>query len=147
MQITQIILDHFKFEEGYQLTAYTDSQDNYTIGIGHLLGPNAKYRGTTWTDRQVMQTFQNDLNVADTGIRQLFPEFDRFSEGLQLGLLDMTFQMGESHVAGFRMMIQAIHDGKFQEAADDALQSAWARETPHRAHRTTELIRAGYYVN
>ena len=146
MQITQTILDHFKFEEGYRLNVYKDSLGNYTIGIGHLLGTNHANVGLVWTDQQVMEQFQDDVDVADAEIRNIFHEYDRFSSGLQLGLLDMSFQLG-NRLTGFHNTIQLIHAGKFADAANSALQSAWARETPHRAQRTTQLIRTGSYVN
>ena len=146
MIIDQTIIDHFKTEEGYRTTSYVDTVGVATIGIGHALGKGSEYENITWTDDQVMITFQQDVNKATQGVIQIFPQYETFSQGLQLALLDMCFELGEHGLSQFVSMIKYINEGNFQEAANDALNSLWARQVPARSHRDAALIAAGSIV-
>jgi lysozyme len=142
MQLTQAIIDHFKAEEGYRTVSYLDTLGYWTIGIGHMLGKGAEFAHITWTDEEIIAQLQKDVDHAAAEAEKLYPRFDHFSEGLQIALLDMCFQLGE-HLAGFHTMNAEVNAGHLAEAADDALQTLWARQTPHRARRDADLIRNG----
>lgn len=58
----------------------------------------------------------------------------------QMALVDMCFQLGYLSLLDFRQMIDAIKQGDWQRARFCALDSAWARETPERAKRVTDLF-------
>ena len=60
---------------------------------------------------------------------------------LRVALADMAYQLGVAGVLGFDRMIGALIVKDYPEAADEALDSAWARETPKRAERIAALIR------
>ena len=42
-------------------------------------------------------------------------------------------------------MIQYLKVGNYEAAADEGLDSKWARQTPNRARRVTEVIRTGTF--
>jgi lysozyme len=49
--------------------------------------------------------------------------------------------MGVSGVLKFKGMLEALKAGKRELAANEALDSLWARQTPERARRVAEQIR------
>ena len=53
----------------------------------------------------------------------------------------MCYQMGLAGVLRFRKMIQALNRNDYGKAADEALDSLWAEQTPNRAKRVAEWIR------
>ena len=56
----------------------------------------------------------------------------------------MSYQLGLSGLSRFRKMIRAIDHMEFESAADEMLDSKWAREdTPHRAARHANVMRTG----
>lgn len=60
------------------------------------------------------------------------------------GVLDeMVFQLGLVGVLGFRKMLSAFYARDYARAADEMLDSAWARQTPNRARMLAGLMRTG----
>lgn len=56
-------------------------------------------------------------------------------------LLEMAYQMGVRGVKGFVKMWQALKDGDYKRAAEEMLDSKWARQTPNRARVLAERMR------
>ena len=55
----------------------------------------------------------------------------------------MVYQMGESAVKGFKKTLDFIKNNQFTEAAKEALNSEWAKQTPKRAEEIAYLISSG----
>ena len=60
----------------------------------------------------------------------------------QLALALMAFQLGAPRLLRFRKMFAALARRGWDGAAKEALDSKWARETPHRAARVAALLRS-----
>lgn len=143
MQLTQQIIDHFKFEEGYRTDSYLDTEGYWSVGVGHMLGKDPKYANITWTDAQIMNQFQADMDAAYTEICNIFSQYDSFSANVQLALLDMVYELGEHGLSEFHTMIADINAGNWFAASTDALNSKWAKQVPTRAQRDAALLAGG----
>ena len=55
-------------------------------------------------------------------------------------LLDMSYQLGVNGVLEFHDMLAALAAGNYAEAHRAALDSRWAKETPKRARRVTQVF-------
>lgn len=71
-----------------------------------------------------------------------WPWWRDLPELAQIGLANMTFNMGLSRTRGFKKMLLALQRGDFETAADEALDSTWATQVGARAERIAELYRA-----
>lgn len=60
---------------------------------------------------------------------------------VQRALGNMAYQLGVSGVLRFQKMLDALGAGDRETAADEALDSKWAKQTPNRAKRVAALIR------
>ena len=58
-------------------------------------------------------------------------------------LASMCYQLGTYGFSKFKNMILAIHSEDWNKAADEALDSRWAKQTPNRAKRHSEVLRSG----
>lgn len=148
MLVTQKVKDHFKREEGWRNKAYKDHLGYPTIGVGHLLVKSTtqweKYKDITWTDEQITEQLQKDIDKAVAAAKRIYKEqFDTFSHNVQLAIVDNIFQMGETGYSSFVNSIKLIKEQKWTQAADNMLKSKWASQTPLRAKRITDLIRNG----
>lgn len=146
MELTKEIYEHFKFEEGYKPCAYQDHLGYWTIGIGCLLTKeikSMKWKGVCWTDEQIKTEFKKRFDNAVAGAKRIFPDFVSYSSNVRLALVDMVYQMGEAGLKGFVNSVKLIKAKQWSRAADNLLLSKWARQTPNRAKRTTDLIRRG----
>jgi len=134
------VIDDLKNDEGWRDSLYKDSLGFWTIGYGFLVDPGKKGKipkevGEFWLEFLVGK-IEEELTRA-------FPTFDALPEPVRRGLLNMAYQLGVSGLMGFHTMIGRIVEGDYEGAAEAALESKWAHQTPSRAQRVTMLIRQG----
>ena len=124
--------------EGWRNKAYQDSEGIWTIGYGRNLQELVitKEQGEKW--------LEEDLRVARLASKR-FPEFTLMNPVRQDVFIEMVFNMGPSRVAGFRNMLAAIREGDWNDAADEMLDSKWARQVGRRAVRLAQIMRDGFY--
>ena len=127
-----------KQDEGEVLHAYQDHLGYWTIGYGRLID---KRRGGGITQREAEFLLDNDINRV---VEQLAARTDFLShpEEVQHALINMAFQLGVNGLMSFRKMWGHLALRDYEAAADEALDSRWATQTPKRAQRVTDLIRS-----
>ena len=70
--------------------------------------------------------------------------FNKLDENRRVVLVDMAFQMGTTGMLLFTDMINELRAGRWYAAAEECLDSKYAREdTPNRASRNAEILRSG----
>jgi len=136
--IPQVVAEDLKRDEGWVPHAYQDHLGYWTIGYGFLIderkgGRLPKHIGNQWLQWEIEQRWR-ELTDAE-------PWLDDQPEDVQRALANMAYQLGVSGVLRFRKMLQALRDGNREKAAQEALDSLWAAQTPARAERVAELIR------
>ena len=122
--------------EGRRRHAYRDQLGKLTIGVGR----NLDDRGLS--DDEIDMLLANDIAIARAGCRALFPAFDGFSHTRQAALISMAFNLGQTRLAGFRLMRAAINAGNWTGARNEALDSYWAIQVGRRAQDIAALLRS-----
>ena len=125
--------------EGSTRLPYKCTEGKITIGVGRNLEDNGLYPD------EIRLLLSNDLKEAKAGAQRVCPVFDQLNEPRQWALISMVFQMGRSGVSKFKNMLAAIEDQDFDRAADEMLDSRWARQTPRRAKLQSKMIREGVH--
>lgn len=120
--------------EGLRLKPYLDTRGKWTIGYGRNLSDDGIRKG----EADVL--LANDVRAAQADLAR-YEWFSRLSPVRQAVVTDMAFQLGSNGFAGFRDTIAAIAGGRWNDAADAMLDSAWAREVPSRARRLSQMMR------
>lgn len=128
------------YEEGRKKFLYECSEGKQTIGIGR----NIEERGLS--DDEIDYIYRNDEKIAIAGASSLVKEFEWLADARKIALVSMVFQMGKPRVSKFKKMIAAINEGNFAEAANEMLESKWARQTPARAERHAQAMRTGRMI-
>ncbi len=149
---TALAIEHLREEEGTVLYAYQDHLGYWTMGTGRLID---KRRGGGISQEE------NDILLANDIARvraQLAVDLDTAAAWARVkddparavALISMGFQMGvglpgkdDTGLSGFDGTLALITAGDFAGAAAQALRSAWAKQTPARAKRVTEMLRTG----
>ena len=86
-----------------------------------------------------------------------YPWYASLNDARQAVIVSMIYQMGPTGFAGFKRMIAALEEAvrlssagiregnlvHFPKAADEMLDSKWARQTPGRAKELAEMMRSG----
>jgi lysozyme len=133
-------------DEGRELKSYKDSRGNWTVGIGHYLGSDSKYSGLVITDDECDSMFAEDFENACQEANTAFDGFAGLDGPRKGALVNMSFQMGGKTVSTFHTFLNLLDLSKYNEAADDLLHTAYARQVPARAKRIAHRIRTGDYA-
>lgn len=128
-------LSTIKRHEGLRLKPYHCSEGKLTIGIGRNLESN----GISEDEAELMAL--NDIAMAEKYATALVSDFSALNDNRKIVLVSMAFQMGRTGLSKFVKMLDAIDIGAFRTAADEMLNSKWARQTPERAKELAEMMK------
>lgn len=135
----QRLIEDIKSDEGTVLHEYKDSLGYSTIGTGILI--DARGGGITAAENEYL--LENRLHRIIGGLDAKLPWIVLQSDNMQRQLINMAFNLGLNGLLKFTNMLQLIRSGDFNRAADEALDSAWAKQVPNRAKRIADNIRKG----
>ena len=114
---------------------YHCTEGKLTIGYGRNLEHGI-------TEDEADYLFENDFERARNGA-QLFRGYHELNEIRQGVVIEMVFQMGVAGVEKFKKFWLAIQDHDWSRAADEMLDSKWAKQTPERAKELARLFLRG----
>jgi len=133
--------ERIKIHEGFCDTVYKDTLGKRTIGYGHLCTDNEEWEdGKTYTIEYLNDIFEGDFNEAVRQTEQLIGNLVLHKEANEI-IIEMVFQLGMSGVSKFKKMWAALKDQNYTEAANQMLDSKWAKQTPNRAQDLAEIMR------
>lgn len=127
-------------DEGAVSHAYADSEGYLTIGVGRLVD---KRKGGRLRDDEMEYLLRNDIEETAAALRDRLPWFTGLDEARQGVLLNMAFNLGVSGLLGFRQTLALVERGDYQKAAEEMLNSKWARQVGSRANRLAEQMETG----
>jgi len=128
--------------EGVRKTAYKDTLNNWTIGVGHLIKiPDEEYLlDKELTDLEIDQILTTDLNQAINDARK-FIDADSIPEDAFHVVIDMAFNLGLPKLMQFQNFQQALKEKDFVQASFEMLDSVWAKQLPNRSKRLAKQMR------
>jgi lysozyme len=126
-----------KKAEGWRSHAYRDSVGVWTVGFGTNL-----------------QEIEIDVSLGEQWLleaigrstdecRRAFPWFTTLTDSRQAVLVEMTYNLGLPGLLKFHRMLIAVMADHFDAAADEMLESLWARQVGQRAVRLAQQMREG----
>ena len=130
------IQDLIKKHEGLRLNMYLDSLGIPTIGWGFNLRDNA-------ISTDIAQALLNFILSPILSQLATYDWFNKLNDVRQAAIVDMAYNLGLSKLLQFQHMLQAIEAGNFDDAADEMLNSLWAKQVGSRAQEDASLIRNG----
>lgn len=123
--------------EGYRLKPYTDTVGKLTIGSGR----NLTDVGIFADEVDLMLT--NDINRSVKDLTDHISWWNSLDEARSLVLVNMCFNIGISRLLGFQKMLVAIQSGDYQKAADEMMDSVWAKQVGVRALELSNQMKTG----
>lgn len=130
-------------DEGCRLNAYPDplsGAEPWTIGYGHAVGVSA---GMVWSQEECDETLSQDIAKVESELDRNIPWWRGLSDERQDVLVNMCFNMGWGGLSDFHHALAALESGSYNLAANQFLDSLWAKQVPNRANRLCEQIRTG----
>ncbi len=126
--------------EGFRNSVYKDSEGYWTIGHGILVDPR---RGGGITKEESVHIVRRRLERLQVSINQNLHWTRKLSDKRREALLRMAYNLGFKGLRTFKKMLFALEEGEYDQAADEALDSKWAKQVGTRATRIANLIRHG----
>ena len=122
-------------EEGIRLKPYLCPAGKTTIGVGRNLDD------VGITQDEAMEMLDNDIDRVNAQLAKALPWLETKSPDVQRAIANMTFQMGLGALLKFKKMLAALQARDYNAARREALDSDWAKQTPQRAKRVTDLFK------
>jgi len=133
--INKIALDLIKKHEGFRQFPYRCTEGKLTIGYGL----NIEDRGIT--EKQASYLLEDEVKEYPEQLRSIIINYYGLSETRQAVLIDMLYNLGITRLSKFNNMILAIVKKDFDLAADEMLDSKWARRLKGRAIELSNIMR------
>ena len=151
-QVMSKIIAIAKAEEGLSLTAYWDEIGKvWTVGYGFSMQAHgydpSRCAGVTWTKTRAEAELAKEINTAAGVVAMKWPWAINLNEVRQSVLILMVFQLGGHGVEGFKSFLTALKAGDYERAADEMLDSKWARQCHNRANRMAKTMRTGKWLD
>lgn len=135
------LASQLEIDEGRRSRMYLDSANppRWTIGVGFNLSERA-------IPDPIIDALL-DWCITDTqhDLDRSLPWWRTMNDARQNALANMCFQLGIEKLLGFAQTLALLKAGRWDAAANEALDSAWARQCPNRAKRVTDMIRTGEF--
>lgn len=150
------IIQRLILNEGLRLNPYRCTAGKLTIGVGRCLDTNPltqeeiDFIGHDCTEKpitkeQAFYLLRHDIDKVKKQLDKNLPWWKNLNEDRRYVLIDMCFQLGLNGLLKFKKMLSYLSTGFFKQAADELMDSKYARQTPARAERNRYCIINGVY--
>ena len=128
--------EYVEMNEGYEPHIYLDSEGIETIGIGFNL-----QEGFSRVECLLILNYR--LGNLQDRLRESFPWYSMLNQVRKTVLLDMAYNLGIPRLCRFTKMLGAIAEENWNKAAEELLDSRYAKQVGPRADRNAKMMRTG----
>ena len=129
------LLQKIKHHEGFVEHVYDDSLGIPTIGYGFAI------KDLILDEDIAEEILIRKLEKLQKNANSRFKWLEDMPQEVQEVVINMCYQLGINGVSKFRKAISAMQEGDWEEAADEMLDSLWARQSPNRAKELSDIVR------
>ena len=125
------LIERIGVNEGFRSKPYQCSEGVWTIG-----------HGLTWiTEEESLSILSGRISELHLKLSEDLDWYDRMPPEVKGVIIEMCYQIGYAGVMKFKKMIANMKDINWKGAAEEMLDSLWAKQTPERANRLADIIR------
>lgn len=128
------LLEQLKRDEGVKDEMYVDSEGWLSIGVGHNL------RSRPLSPRAIQVILEDDVQATEAGLVAAHPWVGALSAVRREVLVNMAFNLGIGGLNTFKKMLVAVQNDQWALAAEEMLDSKWAKQVGARAHRLAKQM-------
>ena len=130
------IMKDIKIQEGFQPKVYKCTEGYDTIGYGFAIKDLI-------IDEDVADLIlMKKLFILLERIHIAFAWFKEIDDKAKGVVVNMCYQIGLRGFSKFKKTIYYLETQQYEEAADEMLDSLWAKQTPNRANQLSDIIRS-----
>jgi len=131
------LIEQLKIHEGMKLKPYKCTAGKLTIGIGRNL------EDVGISEDEANMLLRHDIQEATEQLLHAFPWMNELNDARISAMINFTFNVGIGTVKKFENTLSYMQSGEWDKAADEMMDSRWARQVGNRAIEVTEQIRTG----
>ena len=124
-----------KLSEGYRARVYKDTLGIDTIGYGFAI------KNLELDEDICDMILDKKLNKLIKDVDNKFSFMDDIAVEAQDVVYEMCYQLGINGFSKFKKTIAYLRDENYKMAAIEMLDSRWAKQTPNRAKRLSNIIK------
>ena len=129
------ILKSIKKHEGFRSKVYKCTEGYDTIGYGFAI------KDLEMDEDIAEEILLRKVENLISRVRKKFSWLDSVPPAVQGVIVEMSYQMGVSGVSKFKKALHAMQMFQWKLAADELLDSRWAKQIPNRAKELSDIIR------
>lgn len=126
-------------DEARRNRIYLDTEGNWTAGVGRNLSSRP------FSDDEIDLMLSNDIRIVERDLDRVLPWWRQMSEARQNVLANMCFNLGISRLLKFVKALDFMRANRFDAAAQEMLDSKWAKQVGSRATRLAATMRKGEF--
>ena len=131
------LISQLQRDEGFRGRPYLDSEGHMTIGYGRNLDANPL------TLAEGLYLLKGDIDQAERGVMVALPWVESLDAVRGAVLVNMAFNCGIAGLLTFKKMLTAIELGEYSKAAEQLLDSKYAKQVGGRAVRLAKQLETG----
>ena len=135
------LIEQLKRHEGVRTHAYQCTANMTTVGVGRNIDEDG---GLGLSVDEIEFLLENDIKRCKQELITL-PWFSQIDSVRQDALINMCFNLGMPRLLGFKNALTAMSVGDYDTAADEFMDSRWAKQVGYRAEEVCTMIRTGNY--
>ena len=136
------VKERIKTHEGFVNYVYKDTLGKRTVGYGHLCTDDENWEdGKCYDNSYLNDVFEIDFMEATKQAEELIGNLVLENKANEI-ILEMVFQLGKTGVSKFKKMWEALSGQEYNKAADEMLDSKWAKQTKNRAESLAKIMRS-----
>jgi lysozyme len=136
------VKERIKTHEGFVNYVYKDTLGKRTVGYGHLCTDDENWEdGKCYDNSYLNDVFEIDFMEATKQAEELIGNLVLENKANEI-ILEMVFQLGKTGVSKFKKMWEALSGQDYNKAADEMLDSKWAKQTKNRAESLAKIMRS-----
>mgnify|MGYP003134558195 FL=1 len=135
------LIHMLKRHEGVRSKVYVCSAGYETIGVGR----NISATGLGLDPDEIDFLLMNDITRVRQELNRVFKWFDGLDAARKDAMIDIAFNLGLTVLCKFEKSLAYMESGDYMLAADEFLDSNWAKQVGNRAIEVTDMIRTGEY--
>ena len=137
-RLTEMLIKH----EGSKSHAYMCTANKVTVGVGRNIDPEG---GIGLTKDEISFLLKNDIERVEDELSRRLPWILELSDVRIDALIDICFNLGLPRFLKFAKALAALEQREYDLAADEFMDSRWAKQVGNRAVTVSNMIRTGEY--
>tara|TARA_Y100000590_G_scaffold469745_1_gene659490 strand:- start:1998 stop:2408 length:411 start_codon:yes stop_codon:yes gene_type:complete len=129
------LIDRLKISEGFRDRVYKCTEGFDTIGYGFAI------KDLVLSEEISEMILKEKVEALIGRIESKFDWFVEMPPEVQSVIVECCYQLGVYGWSCFKKTIHHMKEKEFKHAADEMLDSRWAKQTPNRANMLAQIVR------